>query len=203
LQQISAITGQRSRDIVRQCVTSTFGTFWERTELFLRYSQIAKEWKIVHAASAVNAPRTVLQLALMLHPEQVKEADECGRLPLHIAASSPKYSWWAEYGSASDNKPSVIEMILELSPQAAAYLDNDMQLPLHQAIQSEKKHRKLPSDRDVKRIAESYPEALEVKDPISRLYPFMQAATGSGASIETIYFLLRESPHFVSGGVHG
>ncbi len=202
-----------TKDYVRRCIKSVFGSFWKRTELYLQYVTQASEsnWNIVHAASAANIPRALLKLLLMLHPEQANMVDDRNQLPLHIAASTPKYPWWStttysnsftkESVADDDNKhPSVIQMLLQLNSPAAANLDSGMQLTLHRAIERKATATSM-HDSDVELIVKAYPDALHVKDPKSSLYPFMQAAAArKDASIETIYFLLRQCPHVIYSG---
>lgn len=48
-------------------------------------------FRAVHAAAAVDCPRPVVKIAAAVHPDQVNEPDEYGRLPLMIAATAPTF----------------------------------------------------------------------------------------------------------------
>jgi len=203
LPSMTTVSNESPYDTQRRCIASVFGTFWQRTELYLKYVQTtSSNWNIIHAASAANIPRAVLKLVLLLHPDDVGKADDNCQLPLHIAASTPKQPWWDNGADSFDERPSLIQLLLEINPSAASFTDNRMQLSLHRAIERATRGGPAMSlDSDVKRIVDAYPEALQVKDPKSGLYPFMQAAIGNHASLATISFLLRESPHVVSAGL--
>lgn len=203
LPSMTTVSNESSYDTQRRCIASVFGTFWQRTELYLKYVQTtSSKWNIIHAASAANIPRAVLKLVLLLHPDDVSKADGNCQLPLHIAASTPKQPWWDNGADSLDERPSLVQLLLEINPSAASFIDNRMQLPLHRAVErATRGGAAISLDSDVKRIVEAYPEALQVKDPNSGLYPFMQAAIGDHASLATVYFLLRESPHVVSAGL--
>ena len=116
-------------------------------------------------------------------------------------------------GTSEGEAQSNIEMLLRTNPGTASIRDRDGQLPLHFAIESEKRWRAITISQgevyywssirrktcadwgaNVKRIAVAHPMALDEHNPKNGLNPFMQAAVGSSASINTIYELLRMSP---------
>jgi hypothetical protein len=216
-QVMSSTSSVATKEFIQHCINSVFGTFWKRTEIYLQYLTKASKtnWTFIHAASAANIPRALMKLLFLLYPEQAHVIDSSNQLPLHIAASSPKYPWWCTTTSTcnksctrdlllqavkDDEHPSLIQMLLQVNPSAAAYVDNGMQLTLHRAMERRAIEMSIHGS-EVECIVNAYPEALHVKDPKSSLYPFMQAAaSGREASIEIIYFLLRQCPYVVSSG---
>lgn len=208
-QVMSSTSSPVTKVFIQRCIEAVFGTFWKRTELYLQYVTKASKtnWTFIHAASAANIPRALMKLLLLLYPEQACVMDSSNQLPLHIAASSPKYPWWCAsicsqgVTVAKDTEhPSLIEMLLQVNPSAAAYVDNGMQLTLHRAMEQRVIEMSIHGS-EVESIVNAYPEALHAKDPKSSLYPFMQAAaSGRDASVEIIYFLLRQCPYVVSSG---
>ena len=114
---------------------------------------------------------------------------------------------------------STFRQLIQLCPLASTLYDKNKFLPLHYAIESEKKWRaaeesKLPSDdteverkglgerrinwtTEVRRMALDYPEAMDQSNA-QGLFPFMQAAIGPGASLQSIYFFLRMAPGITS-----
>jgi hypothetical protein len=113
--------------------------------------------------------------------------------------------------------------LLPLYPTASRMTDHSGQLPLHVAIDAAKRHRitcntvtpgghggntinsidRSNDEWSAIAVAESqvlqvliaaYPDALEWRDGSSRLFPWQQAAVGPGASVDTIYRLLRWHP---------
>lgn len=89
------------------------------------------------------------------------------------------------------NEPSVIDMLLGAAPTLAKIKDPSGRLPLHAAIASGKGYQ-----QGVQGLIEAYPEAMEIPDPKTNLYPFMLAATaGEGSkNVSTIYELMRLGP---------
>ena len=72
---------------------------------------------------------------------------------------------------------------------AAGKLDMLGRLPLHHAVVSRRQY-----DNAIKAIIKAAPQALEIKDGITHLYPFMMAAVGKDSDIDLIYRLLAEAP---------
>jgi len=195
---------------------------WRKTELLLRcaHQRVVEEdptrpFQALHAASAVDCPRSVLNIAAKLYPEQFSERDEYGRTPLLIAAASPLYQvrdLSDEGYSLGDNiygeqvdshvqqslqetrrEPPVIEYLLnanlDAASSAACVPDTLGRLPLHVALS----HAKCWRD-GVQQLTEIYPDALSVPDPSSNLLPFMMCAIPNNTDLSTSYELLRRNP---------
>jgi ankyrin repeat protein len=182
---------------------------------------------LVHAASAVDCPRAVVKIATIFYPEQLNQKDELGRTPLMLAAQAPVYKVRDlsddgyeedmiydeiengvetnenDAGETSSTQPSVIEILIEANQvdasSTACIPDNLGRLPLHATLLAGKKW-----NEGVKQIVQVFPEALAITEPIlsgaatSQLYPFMMAAHGDGADVDTTYELLRHSPQLMN-----
>lgn len=146
-----------------------------------------------------------------------------GRLPLHFGAARVLgYRVRLPIGAARaihtlQEKSPALE-ILSRYPEAAKCLDGNFQLPLHVAIDSAKEIRQkclssiisarrreeflqvvLAEEELLKEFLAAYPSSLGRRDGKTRLFPWQQAAVGRGASLTTIYNLLRREPtHFSS-----
>jgi len=131
---------------------------------------------------------------------------------------------WLEEGGC---RKSHVDILLHRNSNAARVADNTNRLPLHHSIESLKEIRmhnhsqktiqggntqdnveesnddSFDSEssnmwkKNIKSLAEAFPDGVEHIDSKSRLYPFMQAAAGPGACLETVYFLLSHSPTLV------
>jgi hypothetical protein len=96
------------------------------------------------------------------------------------------------------NEPSVIDILLRVAPSAAKMPDPNGRLPLHSAIGSGKSY-----EQGVKGLADAHPEALLLPDEVTKLYPFMLAATAGGdkKNCSTIFELMRLTPELVKMGL--
>lgn len=118
-----------------------------------------------------------------------------------------------------------MEELLQIFPQGARVTDRHGQLPLHVAIDASKEKqykdaRRKNSSRNsgwnrnrrsttrtestdtsttmwLDTLVRAYPASLERRDGKTKLYPFLQAACGENASMNTIFLLLRENPVLV------
>uniref|UniRef100_A0A7S1BLW8 Uncharacterized protein n=1 Tax=Corethron hystrix TaxID=216773 RepID=A0A7S1BLW8_9STRA len=78
-----------------------------------------------------------------------------------------------EYPSLpSPSSPSPVELVLKEFPEAAKFRNNAGMFPLHLALSSGKTWKE-----GVQALVDAFPQALGYKDPITKLYPFMLAAS--------------------------
>ena len=104
-------------DIVTLCKNlDAVEVFWYRMEVLLMaccdynrtyYDDLHtenKKWRVLHALAHTDCPKPISQLVLALYPNQVKERDENGNLPLHIASKFTKHSSFFSYHNDSLNK---------------------------------------------------------------------------------------------------
>lgn len=171
----------------------------------------------------INLLNEVNQSHSIKHPAKLQ--DSLGNLPLHYCAASQNYERNYPIGVTCTPTPildpPLILDILSLFPEGTRIRNADKQLPLHVAIENEKKERKedmslngngLLSSTNRQRLRQrhysilsalirAYPEALDKRDGKTKVHPFQQAAVGDHANIDTVYFLLKENPTLVFGGI--
>ena len=196
--------------------SSRFGALIDRIALIVQYAaqrnpQIPSTY-LLHSASILSRPtgsalpRPILELFLWLYPEQVSQPDENGNLPLHYALSLasdhyPENKYldqleWAHW----------VQLLLKACPKATKQYNHKGRLPLHIALDSS-----LSSDRDfsifvqvqskptlsdslLESLTIPFPEAIDIPDPSTGLYPFMMAAACDNVSLASTFALLRCSP---------
>ncbi|KAG7372384.1 ankyrin repeat domain protein [Nitzschia inconspicua] len=169
-----------------------------------------REFRIVHASvglTGYGCPPEMIRLAISIHPHQVREMDEDGNLPLHIAASASSFGTLSSNigmkdeeasvfsdgmaslfstGSTKRNKSgdgnfdTVIKMLLKQYPQAAQTPHGKSgRLPLVLAARAG--HRSW--DDGMKTLLRAYPPALfsgsKGMIPV-KLYPHALALIGGG-----------------------
>lgn len=179
-------------------------------------------------------PPLVARMVAMLLPEELSRPDAFGRVALHYAAMRPWHAWaWPREDGTSDTaslrllhleSASLLRNAMSLSPhEAAKKIDCDGRLPLHcmisTCIQACSAGGRSSSEDPLLEMVEIlgyfvqlHPDSLNVRDPNTRLYPFLQAsaeaseartATASPAAIHEefplslVYLLLREDPSHV------
>ena len=147
----------------------TTGALWERVSLMLpvaaremhrlleQTTDEPEEWKVYHAASYVPCPVPLLDLAFFYYPDQVKEKDARGFLPIHLAASNPYHDVTFDLpgGMTSGVSPYVraqhrtsfgelspISRVIKHSTSEASHtVTPDGRLPLHIALEMIKDHQ--------------------------------------------------------------
>jgi Ankyrin repeats (3 copies) len=70
---------------------------WKKTERLLQCAHLGSlnpkhAFLALHAASAVDCPRSIVKIAARVHPQQLNARDEEGRTPLMIACQTPVYA---------------------------------------------------------------------------------------------------------------
>ncbi len=169
-----------------------------------------RQFRIVHASvglTGYGCPPELLRLAISIHPNQVKEMDEDGNLPLHIAAvassyindsntEGPNVSSLAaadEEGSVSDLSflssatavsanafDKVIRILLRHHPAAARIPHGRTgRLPFIMAIEG----RRRTWDDGVKTLLGAYPPALESRRFPMGLYSYILSLIGNRDSV--------------------
>lgn len=188
---------------------------------------------LVHTAFATPCCLpSVAYLVALLFPGELSMTDRFGRLPIHYAAARPWHSWdWPRSEGAYEHPAQrllahetldVLRVAIRLSSSLAARVaDSDNRIPLHLVVDTFVKACTLATRatkggvmtamiqilHDLLRL---YPESLQRRDGVTKLYPFQQAAA-TATSIHTeaciheelhltiSYELLRENPSLVSG----
>lgn len=141
-----------------------------------------------------------------------------GRYPLYYAAGRVGYTATYPVGFSCGIKvlrePSPVHDILPLFPAACRATDGAGQLPLHVTIDAFQQHRATTltmtslsssssgtfdevndeEDKVIQSLLSHNPSALDMRDGCTKLYPWQQAAVGTGARLTMIYQLLRFNP---------
>eukprot|EP00550_Attheya_septentrionalis_P005279 CAMPEP_0198290442 /NCGR_PEP_ID=MMETSP1449-20131203/8311_1 /TAXON_ID=420275 /ORGANISM="Attheya septentrionalis, Strain CCMP2084" /LENGTH=636 /DNA_ID=CAMNT_0043988947 /DNA_START=163 /DNA_END=2073 /DNA_ORIENTATION=+ len=208
---------------LRTYTTPALDLLWEQAKLLLPasastiYSRLypkdnntnnVGEWPTLHAACFIytefpqGCPVSMLILVLYHCSHQLKQFDARGNLPAHYIAASTRHN------PMPIPRCPPLTTIFEAYPDAASAFDCKGQLPLHIATQNmcinftsidATEHREAVPP--VCRILSCFPEALEIPNPSTGLYPFMEAAAkpiqqkGEAREIvDIVYRLLRENP---------
>jgi len=166
--------------------------------------------RLVHAASITAHPE-ILQIALIIFPNQVMERDEYGKLPLHYAVMNCRMINKVELLSSTLHDLPGYQLLINAFSQAAKIGDLNYRLPIHIALDDHNINNEHNPHSDkgkkfikmVQKLVECYPESMERRDPRSFLYPFMQAATlpDCQSSFNIIFNLIRSAPTLVSSGI--
>ena len=142
---------------------------------------------VLHTVLELGCPAHTVMEALRRNPNQSRERDTLGRLPLHIAC-----------GSKGGRRPplaaaSVIRALLRSSeggyPCAAKSPDAEGRLPLHLAVEGG-----LEISNGLDHIFYAAPRSLENLDVRTQMYAFALAAVGEESCLDTVYWLLRKAP---------
>eukprot|EP00980_Cylindrotheca_fusiformis_P000694 scaffold167_cov110-Cylindrotheca_fusiformis.AAC.22 len=150
-----------------------------------------------HAPSLLPLP--LLQLILWIHHDEVLRQDEKGNIPLHYALGNSVFQ--SKRSSSIEDFEEWKAFCLDLlrsAPRSSMVADQNSRLPLHLVLhcpgdwllesRSSREHL-------IQRLVESFPESVAISDPVSRLDPFMLSAIqGANLSLDTVFFLLRQSP---------
>jgi len=150
-----------------------------------------KEKGIIHAAAFCAVPRCMLNMAVRMYPDELTEKDENGDTPLSILLSRHKpcksmYGWGRsddirEQDVREIESMDIIQTVLWADPDAAALPSSNGRLPLHLAID-----QGLHWIDGIQDIFMAYPNAVSIRDPITRLFPFMHASMKhSDAQLDT------------------
>jgi len=145
-------------------------------------------FRLVHACVGTrNCPVRFVFLALNLWPEQLKEKDSDGNLPIHIAA----FSIW----KPKHRRFNTLIKVVSMYPEGARVPDKNGVLPLQLAVQSKKTW-----NEGVRELFEAYPEALATLDIDFKLYPEILALAGKSFPLKILYQVLISKPEILSYG---
>jgi hypothetical protein len=142
-----------------------------------RYSHIdgSDQGSLLHRVVSLKVPiPTLVECCVQVFSESALNRDARGYIPLHHSL----------FHSAKE----VIPILLQYEPKAAKIALPNGQLPLVVALE-----KKLSWNNGLKKLVSAYPDALLRRDPSSRLYPSLLAAS-LDTELETIYILARMRP---------
>jgi len=136
------------------------------------------------AASKSIVERSIVYDLLSLWPRGARITNDSGRLPLHIAIDEEKQS-----RNSSSSR---------LQEEGRSSLIS----PRHRHPRDQRSLRQMEaswstSSAVVLSLFDSYPEGLERRDGLTKLYPFMQAAVGECAGLDMVFTLLMKNPAIV------
>jgi hypothetical protein len=190
--------GEESQQIYEQVLRP----FWNQLCILLNASAGYRfftpehdSWRLVHILTTVpNCPTILFDLALKLHPEQIKEKIY-GSLPLHYAAECPTSRIDGQHQDGY-----YVCTLLSLFPRASQIPDAAGRLPLHLAIQSGKTYHAV-----LRKLFDAFPRAISTRDGKHYLLPFMLAAVpqdrrnqtppqSSSQQVDSMLELLRLDP---------
>ena len=156
-------------------------TQWKRIMLFVKGNSDQK--RDLHAIASTHCPSSFLRFATLIFKGDISVKDRKGRTPLALCASSTRMD--------EDIDWTYLTILLHTFPAAAGIPDACGRLPLHLALESNRTW-----EGGIKALLKAEPRSLTMRDPISRLYPFMFAAS-TNSEIDTIYNLLLKDPEYV------
>jgi hypothetical protein len=107
------------------------------------------------------------QSLMLKDANAAKTSDTDGRLPLHLALMVA-----SDVGIKTPTQPVCIEDTSNERKQCARWIV-------------------------VQKLVDCYPESVELRDPVTGLFPFQLAAASGQVPLESVYVLLRRSPNLV------
>lgn len=155
----------------------------------------AKEYQLkpfggLHMAAACSSDMSLLRFMLGIFPEQTREFDERGELPIHAFARvrGSEHQW--------KDRNERLKVLLDAFPKGVRIRDSNGDLPIHIAIKSDW------NNLDV--FVSSFPESVCEVDGSGFLFPFQLVACHSQSSnaLDLIYKLLRQDPRIIEHRLH-
>jgi hypothetical protein len=200
------------------------GALFDRILLLIQFAYhqcypVHNDRFLLHAVSNLTRipgpclPGPLQRLLFHLHKSRGLSAnirDTHGRLALHCAVMSSSMSGVSYYDPlAITSRPRYVQnymdwfdCLLQENPTAVTVADNSLRLPLHHALNVTKiccKDRVVALEANIGKLLDAYPCSLERRDPVTGLYPFMQAAANPNLSLDVVFDLLKASPTLVRG----
>jgi ankyrin repeat protein len=145
-------------------------------------------WSPLHmlAASPIAFPPVFYDIAIYYCKQDMEKLDSEGRLPLHLACART-----VQAGSTECDY-SFARQLVTVYPHAAHRAEaKSKRLPIHFAVET-RKHLTL-----IAALLRAYPNSLNVKDPMTSLWPFLLSASNNDETVDTSYSLLRADPSIV------
>jgi hypothetical protein len=148
-------------------------------------SDVKYEWSPLHmlAASPIVFPPVFYDIAIYYCREDMSKVDAEGRLSLHLACAQT-----SKADAGPDDSIFAHKLVIEYPQAAYKAATKSKRLPIHFAVEARKPLKLIAA------LLKAYPNSLNVKDPITRLWPFLLAASHSEDNVDTSYSLLRADP---------
>ena len=154
----------------------------------------------LHAALECGAAYPVIEYMLKQHPEQLKQRDGLGQLPLHLAVSNCHGTSPVEEeveSSSSTDGDAIIDLVLDgvlkPFPEAAKMRDVYGRLPLHSALMSRADTRVIETLLSFNPSSGVQPCGVMRPATLADTLPIIMAAE-YGCDVGTVYTLLRGDP---------
>ena len=183
---------------------------WERT---LRIIERFKSDATPHLHYVVQEgyPLVVVWLTNKLYPEQVRQRDEYGRIPLHYSSIKSRelnFKFCDEFRESAfggTQAVSTTQFLLQRFSDGATYADTEGKLPISMYLERADDFTNCRAV--IQQLIDATPEVLKTRDPSSHLLPFMTAAMRRQnnqndmeevSHLTTIYETLKHEPSALS-----
>jgi len=133
------VVGHRNR--YKTAAMNTWKIILALLDPLLDKKKAVSDFYMVHAAVRIDCPPDLLRYIIETRPEEVRQTNELGRLPLHVAADAKILDLASNERSTSASRyhyKFVIDELLYSYPDGAASVDADNLLPLQLAVDSGK-----------------------------------------------------------------
>lgn len=142
----------------------------------------------------VQCPTLVMWLAIRFNRDQLAQQDDEGNLPLHLASTHLELPTMPLFMKVlqpfiKHANSSIVLMMVKEYPAAASIMNRQGRIPLHLAIDQGK-----PWDGALLPLLRAAPQAMEQRDPITKLFPALQAAATRSCSLSIVFELLCRRP---------
>eukprot|EP00590_Aulacoseira_subarctica_P009544 CAMPEP_0172427542 /NCGR_PEP_ID=MMETSP1064-20121228/42467_1 /TAXON_ID=202472 /ORGANISM="Aulacoseira subarctica , Strain CCAP 1002/5" /LENGTH=813 /DNA_ID=CAMNT_0013171785 /DNA_START=32 /DNA_END=2471 /DNA_ORIENTATION=+ len=152
--------------------------FWMKMELMLRAASngttssklpSGEPWSPLHAICTYEeCPGDVLKFALQMYGGDIDRTDNKGNMPLHALLQSLPINVTARQTKEIN---AMIEHLIFASPTTVSRRTPKGQLPLHLALRSN-----ITWNAGIQSLVNTNKATAEIRDPVTKLFPFMQAA---------------------------
>ena len=160
-----------------------FRLSWEKLDFLLqrvsKMEDVGQFFEVHAVASLHRSVPEFLKYTIAFFPNQVTQKRH-GDLPIHL---------FVRNNCIADNNAAGVNVLIQYFPGSASIPDKRGRLPLTVAL--DKKRR---WDQGVSVLLKAFPDALLVRDPVTRLFPFMVAAIEDKHIIDIVFTLLKLSP---------
>lgn len=153
-----------------------FVDWWQKIEFLIAFCSgrpSVPKTQLLHAALRnVDTPPAIVRLLIALFPQSMQQTDDTGSFPLYIIAGRREYIP-RNYEIAALGTERILDIILSHDRKAVSrrHAESD-RLPLHAAIDANRPFS------EIRPLVMGHLDFLHAPDPVSKLYPFLQAAVG-------------------------
>lgn len=140
---------------------------WKRLILFFQPFDSDEYPSPLHAAARSSCPPSLFPLLIQVYRDQLRVKDSSGRNPLQIACSDP-------ISNRSTDTRTKIQFLLQEDPGAAQEVDNYGRTAFFIALQAG-----ITWKEGLRELFDLSPYDIATQDPMTRLPPFLLAATGA------------------------